>query len=263
MVHPVAAFIDVGFLRFFRASRKSKPKTAISPRIVHIHEVVVIRSIPLQYRSMALTTENEMKKIVRQLAKDDKKFIPIIDASPLCTIGRKRTTRNHYEVIVTSIISQQLAVKAADTIRARLIDLAGGKLTPDALVKLSANDLRSVGVSGAKARAISELTDATLAERIHFHKFSRMHNHDIASELTQLWGIGRWTVEMFLMFHLGRLDVWPVGDLAMRRGWEKIHKLKEEIEPKKLDVIGKKFDGYQSVVAWYCWRATEGDSASW
>ena len=212
---------------------------------------------------MALTTENEMKKIVRQLAKDDKKFIPIIDASPLCTIGRKRTTRNHYEVIVTSIISQQLAVKAADTIRARLIDLAGGKLTPDALVKLSANELRSVGVSGAKARAISELTEATLAERIHFHKFSRMHNHDIASELTQLWGIGRWTVEMFLMFHLGRLDVWPVGDLAMRRGWEKIHKLKEEIEPKKLDVIGKKFDGYQSVVAWYCWRATEGDSASW
>jgi DNA-3-methyladenine glycosylase II len=212
---------------------------------------------------MGLTTESEMKKIVRQLAQDDKKFIPIIDAAPLCTIGRKRATRNHYEVIVTSIISQQLAIKAADTIRGRLVDLAGGALTPDAIVKLSATQLREVGVSGAKARAISELTEATLSERIHFHKFARMNNHDIASELTQLWGVGRWTVEMFLIFHLGRLDIWPVGDLAVRRGWEKIHRLKEEIEPKKLDAIRKKFDGYQSVVAWYCWRATEGDSASW
>ena len=91
---------------------------------------------------MALTTESEMKKIVRQLAKDDKKFIPIIDASPLCTVGRKRTTRSHYEVLVTSIISQQLAVKAADTIRARLIDLAGGKLAPESIVQLSAAQLR-------------------------------------------------------------------------------------------------------------------------
>ena len=212
---------------------------------------------------MALTTSEEMRKHLRAIARIDPAFSPIIKASSLCTINQKRPRQGHYETLVTSIISQQLAVKAADTIRARLIDLAGGKLAPESIVQLSAPQLREVGVSGAKARAIAELTDATLAERIHFHKFARMHNHDIASELTQLWGIGRWTVEMFLMFHLGRLDVWPVGDLAMRRGWEKIHKLKEEIEPKKLDVIGKKFDGYQSVVAWYCWRATEGDSSSW
>ena len=68
---------------------------------------------------------------------------------------------------------------------------------------------------------------------------------------------------MFLMFHLGRLDLWPVGDLAMRRGWEKLHALDYEIEPKKLDLIGEKFSGRQSIVAWYCWRATEGDSSSW
>ena len=68
---------------------------------------------------------------------------------------------------------------------------------------------------------------------------------------------------MFLMFHLGRLDLWPVGDLAMRRGWEKIHRLNYEIAPKDLDPLGNFFPGRQSVVAWYCWRATEGDSSTW
>ena len=68
---------------------------------------------------------------------------------------------------------------------------------------------------------------------------------------------------MFLMFHLGRLDLWPVGDLAMRRGWERIHNLKAEIDPKKLDLFSDKFAGRQSIVAWYCWRATEGDSGTW
>ena len=91
----------------------------------------------------------------------------------------------------------------------------------------------------------------------------RSSNAEIAEELTALWGIGRWTVEMFLMFHLGRLDLWPVGDLAMRRGWERIHHLKEEIDPKKLDLFSDKFAGRQSIVAWYCWRATEGDSSGW
>ncbi|MEI6294786.1 MAG: hypothetical protein WCO95_01870 [Actinomycetes bacterium] len=212
---------------------------------------------------MTLTTEDEMKKHVRAIARIDPAFAPIIKNSPLCTINSKRPGRGHYDTLVTSIISQQLAVKAADTIRDRVRVLAGGSLTPDALVELSAADLRTAGVSGAKARAISELTQATLSGAIEFKKFSKLSNDEISEELTALWGIGRWTVEMFLMFHLGRLDLWPVGDLAMRRGWERIHNLKEEIDPKKLDLFSDKFAGRQSIVAWYCWRATEGDSGSW
>jgi len=212
---------------------------------------------------VTLTTEDEMKKHVRAIARIDPAFAPIIKNSPLCTINSKRPGRGHYDTLVTSIISQQLAVKAADTIRDRVRVLAGGSLTPDALVELSAADLRTAGVSGAKARAISELTQATLSGAIEFKKFSKLSNDEISEELTALWGIGRWTVEMFLMFHLGRLDLWPVGDLAMRRGWERIHNLKEEIDPKKLDLFSDKFAGRQSIVAWYCWRATEGDSGSW
>jgi len=212
---------------------------------------------------VALTTSEEMRKHVRAIARIDPAFAPIIKASPLCTINQKRPRQGHYETLATSIISQQLAVKAADTIRDRVITLAGGSLKPEALVNLSAADLRTAGVSGAKARAIDELTQATLSGAVEFKKFSKLSNEEISAELTALWGIGRWTVEMFLMFHLGRLDLWPVGDLAMRRGWEKIHKLDYEIAPKELDAIGEKFKGRQSVVAWYCWRATEGDSTSW
>jgi len=75
--------------------------------------------------------------------------------------------------------------------------------------------------------------------------------------LLPLFGIGRWTVEMFIMSQLGRPDVWPVGDLGVRRGYEKIYKLKEEITPAELDKKGGKFSPYRSVVAWYCWRALE------
>ena len=212
---------------------------------------------------MALTSPEEMQVHVRKLARIDPAFKPIIKAAPLCTINSKRPTRTHYETLVTSIISQQLAIKAADTIRDRVKVLAGGKIEAEAIAALSEKELRAVGVSGAKVRAISELTEGTLSGTIEFKKFSRMSNEEISRELTSIWGIGRWTVEMFLIFHLGRLDLWPVGDLAVRRGWEKIHELTDYIDPKELDVIGERFNGFQSVVAWYCWRATEGESSSW
>ena len=212
---------------------------------------------------MAVIPESEMRAIVRKISRIDDAFVPIIKASPLCSIGLKKYNKSHFETLVNSILSQQLATKAADTIIKRVNELANGAPKPENLIKLSPEQLRGVGVSGAKARSIHELATAILDKKINFHKFPKLENEEISAELTQIWGIGRWTSEMFLMFHLGRLNVWPVGDLAMRRGWEKLHSLRKEIEPKKLDLIGDKFDGFQSVVAWYCWRATEGESSTW
>lgn len=206
---------------------------------------------------MALTSESEMKKIVAKIAAIDKKFIPVLENSPLCTIGRKRNSQTHYQVLVSSILSQQLAVKAAETIEGRVVNLAGGTISPESMIKLSPAQLRTVGVSGAKSKAIAGLTDAALSGEINFKSLGRLSNQEITEQLTKLWGVGRWTVEMFLIFHMGRLDIWPVGDLGVRRGWELIHRLKEEIEPKKLDPMGNKFKGMQSVVAWYCWRAKD------
>lgn len=202
-----------------------------------------------------------MLAITKKIVKADPAFKPIILRAPLCTIGRKRAKQSHFETLVDSIISQQLAIKAAETIFNRLNELVAGEILPEKIARLSLDELRSVGASGAKAKSIFELTEATLAGDLHFSKYSRMSNDDITADLIKIWGIGRWTTEMFLMFHLGRLDVWPVLDLGVRRGWEKLHGLKSEIEPKKLDPIGARFDGYQSVVAWYCWRALEKDPA--
>jgi len=95
------------------------------------------------------------------------------------------------------------------------------------------------------------------AKKIDLEQIAELSDEEIYKVLTSLWGIGPWTVDMFMMFQLGKLNVWPVGDLGVRRGWEKIHKLKEEIAPAALMKKGEKFHPYRSVVAWYCWRAVD------
>jgi len=204
-----------------------------------------------------------MKTFVKRLVETDPAFRPIVEQSPLCSIALKKYSRTHYETIIVSIASQQLSSKAADTIIARVKKAAGGAINPARIDALDDASLRACGLSFAKIRSIREFTEAIKNKSIRFHTFPSLSNEEISEQLTAIWGIGRWTVEMFLIFHLGRLDLWPVGDLAVRRGWEKIHKLPEQILPKDLEILGKQFAGYQSVVAWYCWRATEGDSANW
>lgn len=198
-----------------------------------------------------------MKQIVAEIADADKRFRPLIDSHPLCTIGRSQTSVSHFESLVESVISQQLAVKAADTIHGRLLALAGGKMTPKRVAVLDAADLRAAGVSGAKVKTIQGLSTAALSGEVSIDELHLLEDEVVAKQLTSLWGIGPWTVDMFMMFQLGRLDIWPTGDLGVRRGWEKIHALKEQIEPKKLEVRGNKFRPHRSVVAWYCWRALE------
>jgi DNA-3-methyladenine glycosylase II len=75
--------------------------------------------------------------------------------------------------------------------------------------------------------------------------------------LTEIWGIGDWTVHMFMMFQIGHLDIWPTGDLGVRKGWELIHNSRKELTPKELGIKGEKLRPYRSVVAWYCWRALD------
>ena len=192
----------------------------------------------------------------KELSTRDKRLARVIDAHPLCTIGRNPKPVTHFEALVESVISQQLAVKAADTIYGRVKDLTKGRMVPGRIADISEADMRAAGVSGAKFKTIQGLADAALSKKI---KINTLHEIDddqlIFDQLTSLWGIGPWTVDMFMMFQLGRLDIWPTGDLGVRRGWEKIYALKDEIEPKALDKKGEKFRPYRSVVAWYCWRA--------
>lgn len=205
---------------------------------------------------MTFSTE-QMKRAVAEICEADPKFIPIVEASPLCRIGYKPPTTSHFETLVESVISQQLAVRAADTIHGRLVSLAGGKISAAKIAKLSESDLRSAGLSGAKAKTIKGLSHATLSGEVPINNLHLLDDEIVDEKLNSLWGIGPWTVDMFMIFQLGRVDIWPTGDLGVRRGWERIHRLKEEIEPKKLHVKGEKFRPHRSIVAWYCWRAVE------
>ena len=195
-----------------------------------------------------------MSQIVADLAERHKNLGQIIATAPLCDLGLRPKSRSNFESLVLSVISQQLATAAADTISKRFIDQVG-KITPKRILNSDIEEIRSVGLSAAKTKTILGLAEA--AKNLDLEKIDSKPDLEIYEQLTKLWGIGPWTVDMFMMFQLGKLNVWPVGDLGVRRGWEKINRLKEEITPDQLLKKGEKFQPYRSVVAWYCWRATD------
>jgi DNA-3-methyladenine glycosylase II len=203
-------------------------------------------------------TESQMKKIVKNLASRDSRLAKVIAVHPLCTVGRNQNPVTHFESLVESVISQQLAVKAADTIYQRVKGLVNGRMIPNRVIDISEIQMREAGVSGAKFKAINGLAHAAVSKKVNVNRLHEIEDDQVIfDQLTGLWGIGPWTVDMFMIGQLGRLDIWPTGDLGVRRGWEKIYGAKEEIEPKVLDKKGEKFRPYRSVVAWYCWRALD------
>ena len=203
-----------------------------------------------------MNRETELSRIKRAIVAVDPAFAPAIKKLPPCTFGLEKPKITSYQSLIRSVIAQQVSTAAARTITSRLEVQCGGSITATKVGALSSKKLQSIGLTGAKVRTISELTDASLSGEINFRKFAYLSDEEIIQELLPLFGIGRWTVEMFLIFHLGRLDVWPVDDLAVRRGWDNLHGNSEPIKPKVLNALGEPFAGMRSVVAWYCWRAS-------
>jgi DNA-3-methyladenine glycosylase II len=163
---------------------------------------------------------------------------------------------DHFSALARSILYQQLAGKAAAAIHARFVT-AVGVVTPEAVLETPIETLRGAGLSGAKAGAITALADACLSGSVPLAKLSRMSDDDIVASLSSVRGIGPWTAQMFCMFRLGRLDVWPITDYGVRKGFAKAYGLPEMPSPKELDLLGEPFRPYRSVAAWYSWRAVE------
>ena len=203
-----------------------------------------------------MSRKSELAGINRKIVAIDSAFSRAIKELPPCTFGLEKPKITSFQSLIRSVIAQQVSTAAARTITSRLEVQCGGSITAAKVGALSLKKLQSVGLTAAKVRTISELTDASLSGEINFRKFAYLSDEEIIQELIPLFGIGRWTVEMFLIFHLGRLDVWPVDDLAVRRGWDNLHGNSEPIKPKVLNALGEPFAGLRSVVAWYCWRAS-------
>jgi DNA-3-methyladenine glycosylase II len=163
-----------------------------------------------------------------------------------------------FATLVQAIVYQQLAGRAAAAIHGRLIAAMGGQVQPERLLALTADALRAVGLSAAKVASLQDLaakvTDGTVA--LSPRALSRQSDMQITARLSSVRGIGRWTAEMFLLLQLRRLDVWPTGDLGVRRGYGVAWKIPTPT-PRQLDLLGEPYHPYRSVVAWYCWRAAE------
>lgn len=158
--------------------------------------------------------------------------------------------RRPYEVLLSSIVGQQLSGKAADTIWGRLTSRFG--LEPEVLCQAPLEELRAIGLSAAKARYVQELSRFALEGGLQ--GLEHQSDEVLIAHLTQVKGIGVWTAQMFLMFGLGRPDVWPVLDLGIRKGAQKLYGV---VEQGALEALGECFRPYRSHAAWYLWRALE------
>jgi DNA-3-methyladenine glycosylase II len=170
---------------------------------------------------------------------------------------RRRSADDHFAALAESILYQQLAGAAAAAIHGRFVALFDGLPTPGAVLALPVETLRGVGLSGAKAASIRDLAEKIESGVVQLDKVARLPDDEIVRELSLVRGIGRWTAEMFLIFRLGRLDVWPVDDLGVRKGYARLYGLAVPPKPKELDALGERYRPYRSVAAWYCWRAAD------
>src|SRR5207245_1151968 len=157
-----------------------------------------------------------------------------------------------------AILYQQLAGRAAAAIHGRFVALFDGdNPTPEAVLAVPVGELRRAGLSGNKEASIRDLAAKVVDGSVQLERMARLPDDEVVHQLTLVRGIGPWTAEMFLIFQLGRLDVWPVGDLGVRKGYATAWGLAEMPTPKELTAYGETFRPYRSVAAWYCWRAVD------
>ena len=183
-----------------------------------------------------------------------------------CKVLRK-LIRKHPDVEITSrgdafqslaraIVGQQISVKAAQSIWGRFNGLVA-RMTPANVRALEASALRGCGFSGQKTAYVKDLAMRFDEGLVKPRGWARKGDEAIIEELTQVKGIGRWTVEMFLMFHLHRPDVLPVGDLGLRRAMESLYNGGDELTKEEMHAIGAPWAPYRTVASWYLWRSLE------
>ena len=162
-----------------------------------------------------------------------------------------------FAALVRSIMYQQLAGPAATAIHGRFLKLFADGLSPAGVLALPDGAMRTAGLSGSKAAAVADLARKVEDGTVPLADVDSLSDDELIARLVQVRGIGPWTAQMFLMFQLRRLDVWPVDDYGVRKGWSTAHGLKETITPRALQAEGERFRPYRTIAAWYCWRVVD------
>jgi DNA-3-methyladenine glycosylase II len=190
------------------------------------------------------------------LASRDPVLADLVAAAGPIRIGRR--TGSHFAGLVEAIVYQQLAGAAATAIHGRLVAALDDDVRPEAVLALPDETLRAAGLSANKARSLRDLAAKVLDGTVILSPRNLSHQSDeeVIARLSTVRGIGPWTAQMFLIFRLRRLDVWPTGDFGVRQGyglaWQVPMPTARELEP-----LGDPYRPYRTVVAWYCWRAVE------
>jgi len=193
------------------------------------------------------------EKAEKGLTKD--KYIgPLIKKYGPCRLKPSFKTK-YFEDLVDSIISQQLSVKAASTIHARLKKKAKGKITPEAILRLRNETIRACGLSNAKVAYVKDLARRVRDKEVEIHKMDKLKDEKILEELIVVKGIGKWTAEMFLMFSLVRPDIFPVDDLGIKNAMKKL--LKKDMTSNEMVNFAKRWAPYRSVASWYLWKVLD------
>ncbi len=171
-----------------------------------------------------------------------------------------KAKRDRFGTLVNSIISQQISVAAAATIRGRLLEsFAPDPITPAGILSLDTEQLRELGVSRQKASYILDLAEKVNSGVVALDKIHLKDDEAIIEEMVQVKGIGRWTAQMFMMFSLARLDVLPVDDLGLKNAIKVQYELAELPGKATIEKIAEPWRPYATVASWYLWRSLEGE----
>lgn len=195
-----------------------------------------------------------MRKAINHLKKCDSVLCAIIERVGPC---RMEFGEPEFASVAEAIVYQQLNGKAAVTIFNRFVDLAGDPLTPAGILKLSDEQLRSVGLSKQKSAYLKDLAKKTSDGLLNFAQLPAMTDDEVIEHLTQVKGIGEWTAHMFLMFSLRRPNVLPTGDYGVQVAMKKHYRKRKLPKPKDMEKIAKAWEPYRSVGCWYMWRSLD------
>lgn len=201
-------------------------------------------------------TPAKLRKAERFLQGTDSTMRRLVENHGPCTLAQ--APKPHFHTLVWAIINQQLSVRAAKTIEDRLLQrFSAEHFETHHFHRVQDKTLRACGLSGAKIRYIRCLATQVRKARLELHGIHQLDDADVSETLMALPGIGRWTADMFLMFALGRLDVLPVGDLALRKSIRLLYGLPETAGHDAYIEFAERWRPYRTVASWYCWAAVD------
>lgn len=195
-----------------------------------------------------------MWKKAEKTLKKDRYIAPLVIKYGSCTITPSKK-EDYFVDLFDSIVQQQLSIKAAKTIFERARVGLGGEVTPQKVLETKDKNFRKWGLSNQKTKYVKDLAQKVSREEVKIGILPTLSDDEVIQELTKIKGIGEWTSHMFLMFSLARPDVFPIGDLGIRKGVTKL--LEKELEEEKMLKFSKRWAPYRTVASWYIWSFLE------